>query len=225
MAMKHHNSETAQAHEDLSFESVRIIERQYADIFATLGRAASLAGSHSAATVLAESARSMRRIAAGLPAEYLRGVCVGTLLYRLTYVSFAVERQHERLLQQAAEISHCSEERNAHDGITGALAVGSGWFAQVLEGPVHALIPCFDRILSDPRHADARVLSFEPTDLRQFADWSMACPGEIAPNLVRQAVIDYAKQEQSGCRSAPESARALAGAIASNIATRFPAGD
>lgn len=202
--------------EHLAREQNRNIERQYAEILTTLGRAAAMSGTHSAGAVLAEAGKAMRRIASGLHIGPPGEPAPASAIYRVTYVSFAAERQASLLLAKAREIARASALRNSQDGITGALSVGGGWFAQVLEGPIRPLIACFDRILADSRHSDSRVLDFDEVDCRLFADWSMAYSGEIAPNLVRQSVVDYVAQERHGENSASTSARALVAAMAGN---------
>jgi hypothetical protein len=204
------------ADQHLHRERTRSIEQQYAEILTTLGKAASMSGTPSAGIVLADAGKAMRRIACGLSIDPKKESVSPTAIYRLTYVSFPAERSAGLLLSQAREIAHVSAQRNRQDGITGALSVGGGWFAQVLEGPIRPLIACFDRILADFRHSDSRVLNFEGVDCRLFGDWSMAYSGEVAPSLVRQAVVDYVAQERHCESSASTSGRALVAAMAGN---------
>lgn len=204
------------AGQHLHRERTRVVEHQYADILTSLGRAARMSGTHSAGVVLAEAGKAMRRIACGLFIDPATENAPAHAIYRLTYVSFAAERQGGLLLAQAREIARVSAGRNRLDGITGALSVGGGWFAQVLEGPIRPLIACFDRILADARHTDSRVLDFEGVASRLFDDWSMAYSGEVPPSLVRQAVVDYVAQERHGESSASASGKALVAAMAGN---------
>ena len=132
---------------------------------------------------------------AGLAPEVGNGEGLQPGLYSLTYVSLATELDPGLLLRQAHEISASSSLRNRQHGLTGALSVGGGWFAQVLEGPRRALLSTFDRLLHDPRHTDIRLIDFAPTKARAFAAWSMGWSGTIPPALVLEAVADYAARE------------------------------
>lgn len=204
------------AGQHLRRERTRSLERRCAEILTTLGTAASISGTHAAAHVLAEAGKAMRRIASGLPIDPVSASDSTTAICRLTYVSFAAERRGGLLMTQSREIAQASVQRNRQDGITGSLSVGAGWFAQVLEGPIRPLIACFDRVLADPRHSDCRVLDFEEVDCRLFVDSSMAYSGEVAPRLIRQAVVDYLAQERGCESSASASGKALVAAMARN---------
>lgn len=206
-----------EADNELRLERSRHVERQYADILTTIGEAAAKAGTPRAGKLLMETGKTMRRIAAGLHLDTEPLIGGDAALYRLTYVSFATERHPARLLEEANAIALTSSARNAADGITGALSVGGGWYAQVLEGPSRPLIALFDRILCDPRHEDIRVLDFGPIESRQFSLWSMAYSGEVAPQLVRRAVADYAEQELRARAFASESGIALAAAMSARL--------
>ena len=72
-----------------------------------------------------------------------------------------------------ADILRASQKNNARDGITGMLLYADGNFLQVLEGPPEAVERTFARIERDPRHTQVIVMSDEPTQRRDFADWSM----------------------------------------------------
>ena len=52
------------------------------------------------------------------------------------------------------------------------------YFAQVLEGPLHAVEATFERIQCDDRHSNAVILQFEPSETRAFSDWAMAHVGQ-----------------------------------------------
>ncbi len=99
-------------------------------------------------------------------------------LYRLVYLSnndivgedAAVKREIEHILSTA-------RRNNERVGVTGALMFNAGCFAQVLEGAHDAIQGVFERIQCDPRHSRVVVLSFEPAEVRGFADWSMAYVG------------------------------------------------
>ena len=70
-----------------------------------------------------------------------------------------------------------SRRNNARDGITGGLLFSDGCFAQVLEGPLHAVESAFERIQCDERHSDVTVLQSGPIATRDFPEWTMAFAG------------------------------------------------
>jgi hypothetical protein len=80
------------------------------------------------------------------------------------------------------EILDAAREANARRGVTGALLVKDGCFAQVLEGPAEVVEDLFGRIRVDPRHYDVVRLLTSVVPERQFPDWSM---GFITPSKVR----------------------------------------
>ena len=99
-------------------------------------------------------------------------------LHRLTY--FSRNMIVGTSAAQAAEIEQIlatARRHNPRRNVTGALLVSRGCFAQVLEGGVDDVEAIFTRIQSDPRHADVRILQFEPVVSRSFGNWSMAFAG------------------------------------------------
>ena len=73
-----------------------------------------------------------------------------------------------------------SRENNARDQVTGGLLFSDGCFAQVLEGPMEAVMAAFERIQCDERHGEIVVLQSGPIAERHFCDWSMAFTGTRA---------------------------------------------
>jgi len=199
-------------------ECWRVVDKQYAGIIETLGRAATRVASPEVAELLLELARCLRRSAAGVPVKCCKKNTTDETLYQLSYVSRAVERNPGRLAEIATAIARISLESNRQAGITGALSVGGGWYAQVIEGAIGRLLALFDLILIDTRHEDIRVLDCVAVSFRQFSDWSMAYSGELAPELVRRAVADYAAQDPHSRAGALVSGLVLAEAMASAIA-------
>lgn len=101
-------------------------------------------------------------------------------LYRLIYCSRNAIAQTipgaataEGFGEELRTILSTSRRRNAAENVTGALLLTASGFAQVLEGPREVVECMFERISSDPRHADVTALSFTPTERRCFPDWSM----------------------------------------------------
>jgi len=58
--------------------------------------------------------------------------------------------------------------------ITGVLCQGSGIYMQVIEGRRSAINALYSRIISDKRHNQIELLSFEEVGQRRYGQWSMA---------------------------------------------------
>jgi hypothetical protein len=109
-------------------------------------------------------------------------------LYRLIYRSREVITQvvpeaatEAGLQRELNAIVSAARRRNKEDNLTGALLFTGGGFAQVLEGRREVVESTFERIATDPRHADVTVLSFTPTPQRSFPDWPMRFCGRLSP--------------------------------------------
>ena len=83
---------------------------------------------------------------------------------------------------EVLRILDVSRRNNLRDKVTGALLFSAGSFAQVLEGPLAAVENAFERIQRDPRHGNVVVLRLHRAGRRDFADWSMAYAGRLAPS-------------------------------------------
>lgn len=138
-------------------------------------------------------------------------------LFSLSYVSQATQRDPAALLVQAALIAATSATRNAEGGVTGSLAVGDGWFAQVMEGRRSVLLDTFDRILRDPRHTEIRLLAFNPIARRRFADWSMGFSGELEPGLLPATAAEHARQESFGGGQVAQHNQVVLSALAARL--------
>ena len=77
------------------------------------------------------------------------------------------KREIRRILEKA-------RSNNSSLAVTGALLYNSGFFAQVLEGPLSGIQHIFEKIQRDVRHGEVTVLESSPTGARDFPDWSMA---------------------------------------------------
>jgi len=113
-------------------------------------------------------------------------------LHRLIYSS----RQNI----QTADVDHevggiirASIRNNRAVSITGLLLVHAGWFLQALEGPAEQVMTTYRRIIDDPRHADAKVLSAGPARAREFADWNM-CARQMSD--ADDAILDTLKRRE-----------------------------
>ncbi len=116
-----------------------------------------------------------------------------TSLHRIIYVSRSLLRGDEdQVAVELRRILAVSRRNNASEGLTGALLLGHGSFAQVLEGPMGAVEHAFERIQDDPRHADLVVVEVGAVAARAFPDWSMAFAGAAAAGVAPRvrAVLD-----------------------------------
>lgn len=80
----------------------------------------------------------------------------------------------EQVAAEIESILSAARRNNPHLGITGALAIGRGVFAQLLEGKRYAVEMVFEKIQRDERHGEVQVLAFGPADERAFPHWPMA---------------------------------------------------
>ena len=104
-----------------------------------------------------------------------------TQLHRVLYCSRnLIPGTSETVAADIRSILAVSRRNNARDCITGGLLFSKGCFAQVLEGPLHAVEGAFERIQCDERHSDVTVLQSGPIATRDFPDWSMAFAGPDA---------------------------------------------
>ena len=119
-------------------------------------------------------------------------------LYRLVYCSRNALSDTEATAE-VRRILAVSRRNNAAVAVTGALLFTSGIFAQVLEGPLAQVEQTFERIQTDPRHADVTVLQISCTEQRAFADWSMGfAGGDAAPASLSALRLDRAFQMPDG---------------------------
>jgi hypothetical protein len=97
-------------------------------------------------------------------------------VYFLLYVS----RSLLRLPDEAGEVDRIvlvARRENVRLGVTGALVFTRAHFAQVLEGDQGAVESLMERIRSDSRHTEVKVVSAGAREGRLFPHWSMAYSG------------------------------------------------
>jgi hypothetical protein len=121
----------------------------------------------------------------------------GTRIYKLVYRSHPVDvpdlSKRER---EVADIMTVSLGWNYSNGITGALLLSPEGYAQVLEGPPHAVKSLFGHIACDPRHQALELLYHEYHSERDFGNWAMAVVGppgqediELASTAYRRNIV------------------------------------
>jgi hypothetical protein len=93
------------------------------------------------------------------------------MLTRLLYVSKPVGPITTFVTSSILEV--CSVN-NKKAEITGVLCQGSGIYMQVIEGRRSAINALYSRIISDKRHSQIELLSFEEVNQRRYGHWSMA---------------------------------------------------
>jgi hypothetical protein len=105
------------------------------------------------------------------------------MLVRLMYASRAAESiNHDELLA----ILRKSKSNNPGVGVTGVLCFSGGIFLQVLEGGRMQVSTLYNRIVTDPRHRDVVLLSYEEICERSFAGWSM---GQVNLSRVNPSLL------------------------------------
>ena len=110
-------------------------------------------------------------------------------LLTLAYISRGALDPNEGLAQlELLNILLTSRRNNERAGITGAMVLDHGCFAQVLEGPQDAVESTFERIECDPRHRGITVLYVRPLARRNFAKWSMAHASLKEPSFALDGV-------------------------------------
>lgn len=93
-------------------------------------------------------------------------------MHLVAYISRSRIPEGERDLELRRLIK-VATERNAEQGVTGALLLLDDRFIQVLEGEKDSLHALVARIEQDPRHCDLRILLDEELETRSFPQWSM----------------------------------------------------
>jgi hypothetical protein len=91
-------------------------------------------------------------------------------VFRSFYVSRATDAFDHASIQSMLQ---GAQRSNAGLRITGCLLFSGRCFAQVLEGDEAAVTALTQRIATDPRHTDLRLLSKTRRAEREYADWSL----------------------------------------------------
>ncbi|WP_374568737.1 BLUF domain-containing protein [Ideonella sp.] len=92
------------------------------------------------------------------------------MLVRLMYASRAAKPLDP---EELAQILRQSRATNPKLGITGVLCSSGELFIQVLEGGRTAVNRLYNQIVTDSRHTEVTLLSYEEIDERRFAGWAM----------------------------------------------------
>jgi hypothetical protein len=99
---------------------------------------------------------------------------------RLVYCSKARFSTAQSIDDALPGILQIAQARNSACDVTGALLVCNGWFVQVLEGPMQAMLQTYGRITRDSRHDELTIIEATPTRDRHFPNWSI-CGLRVSP--------------------------------------------
>ena len=94
-------------------------------------------------------------------------------LHRLIYASRQCFTPGMIPDEEIDSLVRVSIRNNRQTAVTGLLLVHQGWFLQALEGSAEAVMTTYRRIVDDPRHDEAKIISAGPAAEREFADWNM----------------------------------------------------
>lgn len=109
------------------------------------------------------------------------------VLGHLLYISDAVLPMDAEKLEAIREVS---ARNNAEHEITGVLFYSAGHFVQLLEGDTDEIHRLFEKIASDTRHQNVRLLVLRPAERRDFADWNMGLLDLDQHNADRRRDLD-----------------------------------
>lgn len=115
-------------------------------------------------------------------------------LKALLYVSCATQGLDQQALEEIREVA-C--ERNAADGITGALMYVAGNFAQYIEGPSLAIDQLWGRLHMDRRHHSLSAIFNCTTPVRLFGRWHMAWYSPRTDGPVEQWISQTAEEDDA----------------------------
>jgi hypothetical protein len=92
------------------------------------------------------------------------------MLVRLLYASRATAQLDAAILDSIMDQSRRNNPRN---GITGLLCHSEDIFLQVIEGGRDAICDLYNRIVTDRRHTQIRLLTYDEISVRNFGGWTM----------------------------------------------------
>ncbi|MEL6983137.1 MAG: BLUF domain-containing protein [Actinomycetota bacterium] len=93
--------------------------------------------------------------------------------------------------QDLLDLLEQTRTANAERNVTGLLLYHDGSFIQVLEGEPSVVRALYDKIVTDPRHHNERVIWEGEQDERSFNDWSMDFHRVDDPEELPEGVIDF----------------------------------
>lgn len=94
-------------------------------------------------------------------------------MLQLIYYSRSLLPEGRERLEKMREILKQAQVNNERDELTGFLLFDRRWFVQVLEGDSGRVETTYNRIQTDARHTDLKLVSRRATANRAFPAWSM----------------------------------------------------
>jgi Sensors of blue-light using FAD len=105
------------------------------------------------------------------------------MLVRLLYVSRAIDPNSPAATDSILAVAR---EHNMANGITGILCYGGGIYLQAIEGGRSQVNALYAHIVSDKRHKDVELLSYEEITERRFGGWTM---GQVNLSKLNTSVV------------------------------------
>lgn len=97
-------------------------------------------------------------------------------------------------LPEVFKILKQSQSHNSKAQITGVLLFNTRYFLQILEGLEPEIDALYQRILSDQRHLNVKLIGRRPLEQRHWSRWSMAL---LTPGASNQALMrKYCRAEE-----------------------------
>jgi hypothetical protein len=122
-------------------------------------------------------------------------------LYKIVYRSYATASTDAAREADVAAILSTSKAWNSLHGITGALLLSKTGYAQVLEGPPHAVKSLFGHIVCDDRHRGVELLYNDYDPERDFGNWAMIVAGPPEDGDIELASTAYKRDIVLGDRA------------------------
>jgi hypothetical protein len=107
------------------------------------------------------------------------------------------------------DILRSARDSNDAAGVTGLLLHSGGNFMQLLEGSLDALEEVLARIEGSSRHHQITELMREPSEAREFAEWSMASSQATAPQFLALREASWRVRVDAGGEPAEPAGRGL----------------
>jgi len=111
---------------------------------------------------------------------------------------------------ELGKILRAARSKNRALGVTGALMLYDGWFAQALEGPRPNVEGLLELIRRDPRHDAVTLKSMDRAPERVFGQWNMALVGEHGHSDIPMLATRTGIAEGEAWKTNPEQEKVLA---------------
>lgn len=95
------------------------------------------------------------------------------MIFRLFYISRCTIRDKFDANNIASQIAYHASINNTKHDITGAMTFDGNDFAQILEGEKSEVMKLLEKIKSDERHEDIKVIKQQERVARHYTQWNM----------------------------------------------------